>query len=59
MLCVLLTFYEVDDDPDRFQYFLLEDASADDRTERRQLFRNLVDDEQLTGIVFRELHSVA
>jgi hypothetical protein len=125
---VPLTFYEVDDDPNRFQYFLLEDASAADHyhfdgrplsqvwrppavysyqprlpegdfwsfglgafgsvfavrpealdrpgvrqylmnvgellplpydgTERRQLFRNLVDDEQLTGIVFRELHSV-
>jgi hypothetical protein len=33
-------------------------AWTDDRTERRQLFKFLVDDEQLTGIVFREIHSV-
>lgn len=34
-------------------------AWTDDRTERKQLFRNLVDNEQLTGILFRELYSVA
>jgi hypothetical protein len=28
---VPLTFYEVETDPDRFQYFLLEDPSAADR----------------------------
>jgi hypothetical protein len=34
-------------------------AWTDERTERQRLFRHLVDDEQLTGIVFRELYSVA
>jgi hypothetical protein len=34
-------------------------AWTDDRTERQQLFKSLVDDEQLTGIVFREIDSVA
>jgi hypothetical protein len=34
-------------------------AWTDDRTERGQLFRNLVDDEKLTGIVFREVYTVA
>jgi hypothetical protein len=31
-------------------------AWIDDRTERKQLFRHLVDDEQLTGLVFREVY---
>jgi hypothetical protein len=34
-------------------------AWTDDGTDRQQLFRYLVDDERLTGIVFSEIYSVA